>query len=217
MHESPADDHRAVSARRHRRRAIGVGVAAAVVLAAAIAVPLLRPTPHQVSEIEHGVPLAPGQELIDLSVAAPEPVPLTGAVLTATRRTADPAEVQGTAAVGRRGMPGDVRVAWSRDGRTLLLTTWGSGSCPAVVDSVTGSIGDDGTQQLDLFLVDTQSAPARSTAPGLPTPRERPSYPQACSGDLVPLTMVIAPPAGFTPHRALRITAGGWTVTLPAS
>ncbi|MEJ7649608.1 MAG: hypothetical protein WKF57_11330 [Nakamurella sp.] len=148
-------------------------------------------------------------------VVTSEPAPETGVVESLTSGFADPGEVATpiiTDWTGDAITPSTVSAAWLRTSNRLVMTTFGSGSCPLVIQQVTLV----GPQEISLAIVDTQNGPLASVPSGRPSDSGTFSYPRDCTRDIRPYTMIVRPPPGVTSDVPLVIHGGGASITLPA-
>jgi hypothetical protein len=89
-----------------------------------------------------------------------------------------------------------ILVGWSRSGELLFVVTFGSGSCPRLVDDA-AVVGTDRVR-IDL----SPMAPP----PGSPS--------SDCSSDLGPYTSVVKPPVGISSSRSITVTIDSQTFEL---
>jgi hypothetical protein len=100
--------------------------------------------------------------------------------------------------------PDTIYVVWASGEETLLVTTFGSRSCPRRVESVVG------TAPGSLTLVLTEPYAAARITP----PSSEPSH--FCTDDLTPYTSIVQPPQGYKSDRSLVVTIDSRTIFLPA-
>lgn len=105
---------------------------------------------------------------------------------------AEPAE----SAAGTPGFLTPLSVAWAKSGQILFVTTYGSSSCPSVVEAQIST----GPQRLTL----------RTSNPDNPG-----GAPQSCTADLSPTTSTVRVPADINPAEPLTVVVDSRTLVLP--
>lgn len=110
-----------------------------------------------------------------------------------------------------------VTAGWSKADDTIVVTLFGSGSCPRLIQTVTGDSAGTDQQFISLGNVDTRKQPASSLPAGWGLNSPDVTYPRACTLDLSPLTTLVHPPTGFSRAHKLRLSVDGvGVITLPA-
>ncbi len=100
--------------------------------------------------------------------------------------------------------PNKVDLSWATHGDVLLVTTFGSTSCPRAVEEVIRT----GPRSIRLELT------APYAAAHVPPPSG--GYPHVCVSDLRPYTSIVEPPTGIEPSNELDVTIDQATYHLPA-
>ncbi|WP_353650856.1 hypothetical protein ABLG96_08155 [Nakamurella sp. A5-74] len=98
--------------------------------------------------------------------------------------------------------------AWSRTADRLVVTTFGSGSCPRAIQRVELT----GPQEIYLTVVDTGVEPLTPATSGAAA--NSVTYPRACTRDLRPYTMVVIPPASASADKTLTVRGLGRPIEL---
>ncbi|WP_353650886.1 hypothetical protein ABLG96_08330 [Nakamurella sp. A5-74] len=174
-------------------------------------VPFIRPLHDQPQSEPTSSDMTPTPTTAQISEGAPA----TGAVESVKGGFADPDEVATPMITDWSGGPvtqPTVSAAWLRTRDRLVVTTFGSGSCPRQIQQVRLI----GPQEIDLTIIDTQNEPLVSATPGQSSDSGTYSYPRTCTRDISPHTMIVRPPAGTSPDKVLVIHCLGSPITLPA-
>lgn len=98
------------------------------------------------------------------------------------------------------GFQAPLSVAWAKSGQILFVTTYGSSSCPSVVEA-----------QIQVISTRPQRLTLRTSNPDKP----RGTAPQGCTMDLVPTTSTVPVPAEINPTKPVTVEIDGRTLVLP--
>lgn len=103
------------------------------------------------------------------------------------------------------GGPGEstVYVFWATHADLLVVTTFGSSSCPKVVEQIVRTRD----QTVNMTIVEDK--------PPIPTPTPYRYVASACTADIRPRTVLISPPGGITSAKPLEVIVGGTVIRLP--
>ena len=143
-----------------------------------------------------------GSAAVGQSVAAavkPTYAPFSVTVGPPTKEAAAVVTVQ--TEVDGSGFIAPLVLAWAKTGSRLYVTTYGSQTCPGVVDHVSSP----GLQRLVLHT----SMPFTGTSVG------DGQTDTACTADLSPTTSTVAVPPTINPNVAVVVTVNGKAYTLP--
>ena len=134
------------------------------------------------------------------------PALLTGQVLSSGQGFPVPSIAPPTllTSVAANSDPNKVDLSWATHGDVLLVTTFGSTSCPRAVEEVIRT----GPRSIRLELT------APYAAAHVPPPSG--GYPHVCVSDLRPYTSIVEPPTGIEPSNELDVTIDQATYHLPA-
>jgi hypothetical protein len=167
-------------ARRTRRALLAVTVAVAVAVIVAV---MIRSSHSRVAQSAHADETG---EVVATAAAFPDPTSVPTTMIT------DYSE-PGIA-------PDTVSIGWSRNEDLLVVTTFGSGSCPKFIDRVVRGVGNS-----IHIAIRTEDATVSSSPPGTT---------RTCTSDLRPLTTTIRAPAGITAQEILVVKLGSreWRV-----
>lgn len=100
--------------------------------------------------------------------------------------------------------PNKVDLSWATHGDALLVTTFGSSSCPRAVEQVIRT----GPRSIRLVLTAPYAAAQVSPPSG--------AFPHICLDDLRPYTSIVRPPTGIAPSSTLDVTIDQTAYHLPA-
>jgi hypothetical protein len=171
--------------RQHNRHKWLVpGLAAAAVVAVAVMIAVISGSP----DAQVASPRTSGSTSV-----APSPE-VTGEIVSSTPAFPDPRSVPATMITDYRPgiAPDTVSIGWALNEDLLVVTTFGSGSCPKLIDKVTAETGNS------IRLEITSGNPTRT-----------------CTADLRPLTSTIRPPAGITADQTLVVRIGSREWQIP--
>lgn len=114
-----------------------------------------------------------------------------------------PAEAEPAVSAAENTAPGflaPLSAAWAKSGQTLYVTTYGSGSCPTVVELLIKVVN---TKPQRLILRTSNPDNPRGTAP------------QSCTMDLSPTTSTVSVPIDINPAESLTLVVDDRTLVLP--
>lgn len=125
----------------------------------------------------------------------------TGEVVFSTAAFPDPRSVPPTMITkyGAGLGPDMVSIGWARSDDLLVVTTFGSGSCPRLIDKVVRETGNS-------IRIETSAESAAASPP---------TTTRTCTADLRPLTTTIRPPAGISAHQTLVVKVGSREWRIP--